>query len=148
MDGQGTGMHESAADGKGSAASASKAATSRAGNSAPMTVKTASHIKCITTASHITGGQVLRQDVGELDVTSLARERRAQRLADKADGGGDGPGPCSPLTVLPAPCTLVLCGCGGVRACVRVFGGREGREDDLGVWHHGCVYQASGPNLW
>ena len=40
-------------------------------------------------SSHIDGGRVEREDVGALDVTAMARERRAQRQAD-ADAGGPG----------------------------------------------------------
>lgn len=83
MDGQGTGAHEHAP-------TAANAAGKQHGT--PQTVKLSSHIKCITTASHITGGEVVKQNCGEVDVTGLARERRAQRLAEKADGGGEGQG--------------------------------------------------------
>ncbi len=34
----------------------------------------------------------MRQDIGEVDVTKLARERRAQQLAERAEGGGGGGG--------------------------------------------------------
>ena len=34
----------------------------------------------------------MRQDIGEVDVTKLARQRRAQQLAERADGGGGGGG--------------------------------------------------------
>ena len=47
-------------------------------NGMPQTVKLASHIQCVTTASHVTGGEVVKQNCGEVDVTGLARERRAQ----------------------------------------------------------------------
>ena len=78
MDGQGTGALDPA--------------PSCARGAVPQTIATASHVKCITTASHVTGGQVVRQHVGELDVTALARQRRAEKLADKGSGGGEGPG--------------------------------------------------------
>jgi hypothetical protein len=55
-------------------------------NGMPKTIKMASHIKCVTTASHVIGGEVTKQDIGEIDITKLARERRAQRIAEKADG--------------------------------------------------------------
>lgn len=62
-------------------------------NGMPETIKMASHIKCVTTASHVIGGEVTKQNIGEIDITKLARERRAQRIAEKADGsGGDGQG--------------------------------------------------------
>ena len=34
----------------------------------------------------------MRQDIGEVDVTKLARQRRAQQLAERAEGGGGGGG--------------------------------------------------------
>ena len=43
-----------------------------------------------TVSSHVTGGEVEKEHVGELDLTMLAREKRAQRLAGKGQGKGEG----------------------------------------------------------
>ena len=41
-----------------------------------------------TVSSHVTGGEVTKELIGELDITKLAREKRAKRLTEKGEGSG------------------------------------------------------------
>lgn len=75
-------------------------------------------------ASHVTGGKAVREDVGEINVTALALERKRRKAAGIDDDGG-GWQVCHPSThsacsaFVLAGMTIILHGA----LCVDVFAG-------------------------